>query len=153
MGRNGPCFHCGINSTPLWRQGPTNKPVLCNACGTRYRLRGDLDNYFPKYCLPKELSCRNNDFNENSPSKVLNLDDDEKHLNPLKSRTPSKKHSLRIVNKRKTPMEKFHKQLLKELKYENIPNESSPEEALLFENVNNFIPSNEIGVGVVLLKP
>jgi len=52
-----------------------------------------------------------------------------------------------------TPMEKFQKELLDELKNHEIPDESSPEEALLFENVNNFIPSNEIGLGAVLLKP
>lgn len=49
-------------------------------------------------------------------------------------------------------MEKFHEQLLNELKYEDIPDESSPKEVLLFENVNCFIPSNEIGVGAILLK-
>lgn len=50
-------------------------------------------------------------------------------------------------------MEKFHDKLLNELKYEDILHESSLEEVLLFENVNNFIPSNEIGVGAILLKP
>ncbi|CAL5214330.1 unnamed protein product [Lathyrus oleraceus] len=111
-------------ATPLWRQGPPNKPVLCNACGSRYRLKGNLDNYFPKHCLPKELGCRN-DVMKN----------------------------LKFVYKRKTPMEKFHDKLLNELKYEDILHESSLEEVLLFENVNNFIPSNEIGVGAILLKP
>jgi len=52
-----------------------------------------------------------------------------------------------------TPMEKFQQELLDELKNHEIPDESSPKEALLFENVNNFIPSNEIGLGAVLLKP
>lgn len=35
--------------TPLWRNGPPEKPVLCNACGSRYRLRGTLINYAPKH--------------------------------------------------------------------------------------------------------
>lgn len=35
--------------TPLWRNGPPEKPVLCNACGSRYRLRGTLNNYAPKH--------------------------------------------------------------------------------------------------------
>jgi hypothetical protein len=47
-----------------------------------------------------------------------------------------------------TPMQKFHAQLLNELKNQEIE-----DEVLLFDNVNNFIPPNEIGLGVVLLKP
>lgn len=40
-----------ITDTPLWRNGPPEKPVLCNACGSRYRLRGTLANYIPKHSL------------------------------------------------------------------------------------------------------
>jgi len=57
---------------------------------------------------------------------------------------------LRIINPK---MEKFQQELIDELKNHEIPDESSLEEALLFENMNNFIPSNEIGLGAVLLKP
>ncbi|OIV94631.1 hypothetical protein TanjilG_25855 [Lupinus angustifolius] len=35
--------HC----TPLWRNGPLEKPVLCNACGSRWRTKGTLANYTP----------------------------------------------------------------------------------------------------------
>ncbi|KAI4296269.1 hypothetical protein L6164_036242 [Bauhinia variegata] len=35
--------------TPLWRHGPPEKPVLCNACGSRYRVRGNLDDYVPNH--------------------------------------------------------------------------------------------------------
>ncbi|XP_039056793.1 GATA transcription factor 26-like [Hibiscus syriacus] len=48
MRKIGPCFHCGVDSTPLWRNGPPEKPVLCNACGSRYRLGKPLENYAPK---------------------------------------------------------------------------------------------------------
>ncbi|GLT96915.1 hypothetical protein SLE2022_145060 [Rubroshorea leprosula] len=48
MKKQGPCRHCGVESTPLWRNGPPDKPVLCNACGSRYRLRKSLDNYTPR---------------------------------------------------------------------------------------------------------
>ncbi|CAH2046098.1 unnamed protein product [Thlaspi arvense] len=34
-------------STPLWRNGPPEKPVLCNACGSRWRTKGTLVNYTP----------------------------------------------------------------------------------------------------------
>ncbi|XP_022971837.1 GATA transcription factor 26-like [Cucurbita maxima] len=47
MGKHGPCCHCGVISTPLWRNGPPDKPVLCNACGSRWRTKGTLTNYTP----------------------------------------------------------------------------------------------------------
>ncbi|CAL0311639.1 unnamed protein product [Lupinus luteus] len=87
MGKQGPCYHCGVTSeflflqlyiyiyiyiyiiiitktivrdvlhnildvfesisTPLWRNGPQEKPVLCNACGSRWRTKGTLANYTP----------------------------------------------------------------------------------------------------------
>ncbi|XP_019424541.1 PREDICTED: GATA transcription factor 26 isoform X1 [Lupinus angustifolius] len=47
MGKQGPCYHCGVTSTPLWRNGPPEKPVLCNACGSRWRTKGTLANYIP----------------------------------------------------------------------------------------------------------
>ncbi|XP_073002293.1 GATA transcription factor 26 [Typha latifolia] len=47
MGKHGPCHHCGVTSTPLWRNGPPEKPVLCNACGSRWRTKGSLTNYTP----------------------------------------------------------------------------------------------------------
>ncbi|KAG9450398.1 hypothetical protein H6P81_010363 [Aristolochia fimbriata] len=49
MGKQGPCCHCGATSTPLWRNGPPGKPVLCNACGSRWRTKGTLVNYTPGY--------------------------------------------------------------------------------------------------------
>ncbi|XP_039025285.1 GATA transcription factor 26-like [Hibiscus syriacus] len=47
MGKQGPCYHCGVTSTPLWRNGPPEKPVLCNACGSRWRTKGTLAKYTP----------------------------------------------------------------------------------------------------------
>ncbi|XP_039035695.1 GATA transcription factor 26-like isoform X1 [Hibiscus syriacus] len=47
MRKEGPCYHCGVTSTPLWRNGPIEKPVLCNACGSRWRTKGTLTNYTP----------------------------------------------------------------------------------------------------------
>lgn len=38
----GPCDHCRATESPQWRRGPPSKPVLCNACGTRYRRTGQL---------------------------------------------------------------------------------------------------------------
>ncbi|MEW5317496.1 MAG: hypothetical protein WDW38_008785 [Sanguina aurantia] len=38
----GPCDHCGTSESPQWRRGPSNKPTLCNACGTRFRRTNQL---------------------------------------------------------------------------------------------------------------
>mmetsp|Transcript_19940 Transcript_19940/g.23911 ORF Transcript_19940/g.23911 Transcript_19940/m.23911 type:complete len:174 (+) Transcript_19940:305-826(+) len=38
----GPCDHCGTLESPQWRRGPAAKPMLCNACGTRYRRTNQL---------------------------------------------------------------------------------------------------------------
>ncbi|GIL52227.1 hypothetical protein Vafri_8155 [Volvox africanus] len=43
----GPCCHCGTSQTPCWRRGPPEKPTLCNACGSRYLVKGSLAGYFP----------------------------------------------------------------------------------------------------------
>ncbi|XP_031391375.1 GATA transcription factor 26 isoform X2 [Punica granatum] len=43
--------------TPLWRNGPPEKPVLCNACGSRWRTKGTLLNYTPLHARaePEEI--------------------------------------------------------------------------------------------------
>ncbi|WOG85782.1 hypothetical protein DCAR_0104975 [Daucus carota subsp. sativus] len=60
MVKQGPCCHCGVTSTPLWRNGPPEKPVLCNACGSRWRTKGSLSNYTPLHSRgePDELEYR-----------------------------------------------------------------------------------------------
>ncbi len=42
MKPGGPCDHCGAVDSPQWRRGPASKPMLCNACGTRYRRTNSL---------------------------------------------------------------------------------------------------------------
>eukprot|EP00241_Pyramimonas_parkeae_P010334 CAMPEP_0114261086 /NCGR_PEP_ID=MMETSP0058-20121206/20902_1 /TAXON_ID=36894 /ORGANISM="Pyramimonas parkeae, CCMP726" /LENGTH=262 /DNA_ID=CAMNT_0001376503 /DNA_START=533 /DNA_END=1321 /DNA_ORIENTATION=- len=37
-----PCNHCGEKDSPQWRKGPSDKPHLCNACGTRFLRTGSL---------------------------------------------------------------------------------------------------------------
>lgn len=54
MGKQGPCYHCGVTSTPLWRNGPPEKPILCNACGSRWRTKGTLVNYTPLHARSEE---------------------------------------------------------------------------------------------------
>jgi len=61
------------SATPAWRQGPEEKPVLCNACGLRYQNWGNLEDHSLKRCFPKELvtnsgNSRNNSLKESSSS-------------------------------------------------------------------------------------
>ncbi|CAA2974796.1 GATA transcription factor 26-like [Olea europaea subsp. europaea] len=68
MGKQGPCYHCGVTSTPLWRNGPPEKPVLCNACGSRWRTKGTLANYFPLHARSEP-----NGFEDYKVLKVKNI--------------------------------------------------------------------------------
>ncbi|XP_015082630.1 GATA transcription factor 26-like [Solanum pennellii] len=38
-----------LQETILWRNGSPEKPVLCNACGSRWRGRRTLDGYIPRH--------------------------------------------------------------------------------------------------------
>ncbi|XP_028762618.1 GATA transcription factor 26 [Neltuma alba] len=62
MGKQGPCYHCGVTSTPLWRNGPPEKPVLCNACGSRWRTKGTLANYTPLHARTETDDCEDQRF-------------------------------------------------------------------------------------------
>ncbi|MED6119577.1 hypothetical protein PIB30_013011 [Stylosanthes scabra] len=68
MGKQGPCYHCGVTSTPLWRNGPPEKPVLCNACGSRWRTKGTLANYTPLHARAET-----DDSDDPKVSRVKNL--------------------------------------------------------------------------------
>ncbi|KAL4556082.1 hypothetical protein LXL04_038722 [Taraxacum kok-saghyz] len=68
MGKEGPCCHCGIEHTPLWRNGPPEKPVLCNACGSRWRTRGTLADYIPKHAMKDVHGGQTNDNSGQSGS-------------------------------------------------------------------------------------
>mmetsp|Transcript_43866 Transcript_43866/g.110072 ORF Transcript_43866/g.110072 Transcript_43866/m.110072 type:complete len:570 (-) Transcript_43866:189-1898(-) len=46
-GVGGPCDHCARTSSPCWRKGPPEKPLLCNACGAHYLVKKSLDGYKP----------------------------------------------------------------------------------------------------------
>ncbi|RWR81006.1 zinc finger protein [Cinnamomum micranthum f. kanehirae] len=46
-------------ATPLWRNGPPEKPVLCNACGSRWRTKGTLTNYTPLHARVEPTDSEN----------------------------------------------------------------------------------------------
>nr|GMC60314.1 replication protein A 70 kDa DNA-binding subunit B-like [Ipomoea batatas] len=70
--------------TPRWRAGPEEKPVLCNACGSRWRLRGNLNDYVPKH----------------------GIRDASGNIHKL----PSKKHAVRITSQQKLRAGKMPKE-------------------------------------------
>ncbi|KAK4788574.1 hypothetical protein SAY86_019893 [Trapa natans] len=81
MGKQGPCRHCGVMSTPLWRNGPPEKPVLCNACGSRWRTKGTLLNYTPLHARaePEEIEDKRIVRMES-----VSLNTNDKEVKPLK---------------------------------------------------------------------
>uniref|UniRef100_A0A2P2M268 GATA transcription factor n=1 Tax=Rhizophora mucronata TaxID=61149 RepID=A0A2P2M268_RHIMU len=54
--------------TPLWRNGPPEKPVLCNACGSRWRTKGTLANYTPLHARADP-----DDYEDNRLSRVKSI--------------------------------------------------------------------------------
>ncbi|GAA0168302.1 hypothetical protein LIER_23050 [Lithospermum erythrorhizon] len=79
MGKQGPCYHCGVTSTPLWRNGPPEKPVLCNACGSRWRTKGTLANYTPLHSRAEP-----DDLVHHRSSRMKNISIKSKDENILK---------------------------------------------------------------------
>ncbi|KAI3469031.1 hypothetical protein Pfo_025694 [Paulownia fortunei] len=79
MGKHGPCYHCGVTSTPLWRNGPPEKPVLCNACGSRWRTKGTLANYTPLHARAEP-----DEFEDSRFSKVKTTSSKNKETKVLK---------------------------------------------------------------------
>lgn len=57
-----------ITGTPLWRNGPPDKPVLCNACGSRWRTKGSLLNYTPLHARSEP-----DDFEDHRVSRVKTI--------------------------------------------------------------------------------
>ncbi|XP_009774753.1 LOW QUALITY PROTEIN: GATA transcription factor 26 [Nicotiana tabacum] len=79
MGKQGPCYHCGVTSTPLWRNGPPEKPILCNACGSRWRTKGTLANYTPLHARAEP-----DDFEDYRVSRFKNSPVKNKEVKVLK---------------------------------------------------------------------
>ncbi|KAA8522170.1 hypothetical protein F0562_012843 [Nyssa sinensis] len=79
MGKQGPCHHCGVTSTPLWRNGPPDKPVLCNACGSRWRTKGTLANYTPLHARAEP-----DEFEDYRVSRVKSISIKNKEAKVLK---------------------------------------------------------------------
>lgn len=70
----GPCDHCGASESPQWRRGPNHKPVLCNACGTRFRRTHQLGPPIPstgKGANKREASPTEPEFRKQARVQVL----------------------------------------------------------------------------------
>ncbi|XP_030946625.1 GATA transcription factor 26-like isoform X3 [Quercus lobata] len=57
-----------VAGTPLWRNGPPDKPVLCNACGSRWRTKGTLANYTPLHARAEP-----DDYEDHRYSRVKSI--------------------------------------------------------------------------------
>lgn len=68
-----------ITDTPLWRNGPPDKPVLCNACGSRWRTKGSLVNYTPLHARAEP-----DDFEDHRVSRVKTISIKNKEAKLLK---------------------------------------------------------------------
>ncbi|THG23865.1 hypothetical protein TEA_000882 [Camellia sinensis var. sinensis] len=68
-----------IPSTPLWRNGPPEKPVLCNACGSRWRTKGTLVNYTPLHARAEP-----DEFEDYRVSRVKSISIKNKEAKVLK---------------------------------------------------------------------
>ncbi|KAK8625314.1 hypothetical protein V6N13_090188 [Hibiscus sabdariffa] len=175
MGKHGPCFHCGIHSSPLWRNGPPEKPVLCNTCGSRYRLGRPLENYRPKAqhnatkrkreVVVESSSTSSSGYDassESSPSHCPSpvtvkqeIPDDA----PVENRRGSwRSHSrrTRAVSSGLSTIEKLQRDLQRILRDEfngSIEPEGA-EDVLIYNLITNQHqnPSTEIGLGAILLK-
>ncbi|XP_028800946.1 GATA transcription factor 27-like [Neltuma alba] len=166
----------------MWRNGPTEKPVLCNACGSRYRLWGCLDSYIPKHALPpvkpRNLYSPASDHLIKHNPKQFSLGNSVMSplgkLNPASSWTsspiPSRKRS-ETLHERLTEMDRFKLQIQNSWKQDSngkkkkkqssssaasssSSSSSLPEEDVLITQklTNHMIPSNEIGLGGMLLN-
>ncbi|KAL4348708.1 hypothetical protein GQ457_17G020560 [Hibiscus cannabinus] len=85
MGKQGPCYHCGVTSTPLWRNGPPEKPVLCNACGSRWRTKGTLVNYTPLHARVEP-----DDYEDHRISRVKSISINKNKEIKLLKRKPNR---------------------------------------------------------------
>ncbi|PWA38425.1 hypothetical protein CTI12_AA580180 [Artemisia annua] len=93
------------NNTPIWRNGPPSKPVLCNACGSHWRTKGTLDSYAPRN---KQNNVKNKETDNlassyDGPHTKGLLDQAFKNI-PKRKRSCLEKFVM-------TPMERFSKQL------------------------------------------
>ncbi|KAG5625543.1 hypothetical protein H5410_010761 [Solanum commersonii] len=158
--------------TAHWRPGPAEKPVLCNACGSRWRIRGTLHNYVPRhairetqsYQLPSETTTRllvrdglevgvsGQEGSSACPGEELNnipsLVD-----HPWSTACRWKKQMRSELTQRiLSPVERLQRKLynnLQEPEFENI--QDSGEDVTLIYARNKYIPPNEIGLGAMLL--
>ncbi|RDX76197.1 GATA transcription factor 27, partial [Mucuna pruriens] len=128
--------------SPLWRSGPEDKPVLCNACGSRYKKWGNLERYLPNHFQPKHLDKLKSLKGSRSNLLVSSYETGGKTARLWSPKIPSRKRS-RVVYQKITPMKRFHKQLLSMWENYGNPNESSPEEHIHMVRNSNHLPYGE----------
>uniref|UniRef100_A0A1J3GK46 GATA transcription factor 26 n=1 Tax=Noccaea caerulescens TaxID=107243 RepID=A0A1J3GK46_NOCCA len=119
MGKQGPCCHCGVTSTPLWRNGPPEKPVLCNACGSRWRTKGTLVNYTPLHARADGDESEDHHHLRYQRMKSISLSSKNKETKMLKRKPVQESLSV------KRPVLEFSYGLKKAVVEEDASNRSS----------------------------
>ncbi|KAK8582633.1 hypothetical protein V6N13_069405 [Hibiscus sabdariffa] len=163
--------------SPLWRNGPPEKPVLCNACGSRYRLGRPLENYRPKAhhnatkrkreAVAESSSTSSSGYyasSESSPSHCpspITVKQEIPDDAPVESwrgswRSHSRRRS-RAVHSGLSTIQKLQRDLQRILRDEfNGSTEPEGADDVLIYNLNpnqQQNPPTEIGLGAILLKP
>ena len=71
--------------TQVWRKGPYETPILCNACGLHFKAKGTLANYLPKRALQNQ-------------SLDLDIEKASESSANLSNQTPGNKNCNKLIN-------------------------------------------------------
>ncbi|XP_021991547.1 GATA transcription factor 26-like [Helianthus annuus] len=143
--------------TPLWRNGPPSKPVLCNACGSRWRTRGTLSDYVPKHAMQQytQLNGLPAATGDSGSRNLSSLDEPNTAgaTEPNFGNVPRRRRS-NLEQIVLSPMERLHKQLY-DIVHED-PEEFMKEEVVgdvLINKVDNMMSTQpETALGAMLLN-
>ncbi|KAI3675909.1 hypothetical protein L1987_85505 [Smallanthus sonchifolius] len=156
MVKEGPCYHCGIKSTPLWRNGPPAKPVLCNACGSRWRTRGTLNDYVPKHAMNQNTQMSELPANKDSDQADSSSPDEANAAGPSEPNfgdVPKRRRS-NLDQVVLSSVERLHKQLydIAHEEPEVFLREEVDGDVLISQADNTMSAKNETALGAMLLN-
>jgi hypothetical protein len=102
-----------LTETKLWRKGPYEKPILCNACGLHFKAKGTLDNYLPKTSQQNQLSDLDVEKESESDPELSNQSPGNKKCNKLINYSPHFSTNIKHNLYKKSERESYCKNFLK----------------------------------------